>query len=463
MNEPRAFLASVFDSGLRDPIFAKCPGLFWQPQDIQRPCRTIEDLCRDLIRKSEVFVCVLDSRSGRALAFADVLTPVTVLEIELVQAIFERIPITIFALPGFKSNARLRGLVKFSGRFRLARVDHTACARPEASGLSPEAVSSICHVAERSWINLARERWAGIAERFRRHDRLNVQFLDGGFDAFRDPFEARETMRLIEAAASQQDHATRLAMLWAAVRQLCSVPYTDDAFNSVRPLWERTLSEWVRSAAWYGLHGDSPISQLSAVNSLIWIRERIPGQRLPATSPLDFQGTRGARASALYSIARRCWRPGHRWHLLTQALRDLELAMNACDGQLGGYLAIRGSVYRMRGQLRRAVRDHERMVELRTAQPAEKSALGEALTELGWTYAWVGRLRKSKRYLSQGVALLCEEAVTNPIQAAFRIRALRKLGAVQVLTFDLTGSRHSVAEAQRLARQYLVTDQMRIV
>ena len=391
MNEPRAFLASVFDSRLREPIFAKCPGLFWQPQDVPRECRTIEDLCRDLIRKSEAFVCVLDSRSGRALAFADVVTPITVLEIELVQAMFERIPIMIFTLPGFKNNVRLRGLVEFAGRFQLAQVNHTACARPETDGLVPEVVSSICNVAERNWINLTRERWSGIAERFRRHDSLNVQFLDCGFDAFRDPFEANETMRLIEAAASQQDHATRLAMLWAAVRQLCSVPYTDDAFSSARPLWERTLSEWVSSAAWYGLHGDSPISQLSAVNSLIWIRERTLGQRLPTMSPLYIHGTRGARASALYSIARRCWRLGHRWSLLTQALQDLELAMNAHDAQLAGYFAIRGSVYRMRGQFRKAVRDHEQMVELRAAQPTEKSALGEALAELGWTYAWVGR------------------------------------------------------------------------
>jgi lipopolysaccharide biosynthesis regulator YciM len=136
--------------------------------------------------------------------------------------------------------------------------------------------------------------------------------------------------------------------------------------------------------------------------------------------------------------------------------------MNAHDAQLGGYLAIRGSVYRMRGQLGMAVRDHERMVELRAAQPTETSALGEALAELGWTYAWAGRLGKAKQHLSRGVALLCEQAVTSPMQAGFRIRALRKLGAVQALTIDFRGSRRSIAEARSLARQYLVPDQMRI-
>jgi hypothetical protein len=52
------------------------------------------------------------------------------------------------------------------------------------------------------------------------------------------------------------------------------------------------------------------------------------------------------------------------------------------------------------------------------------------LSELGWTYAWVFRLLKARRSLLEGVTLLNKTPVTNPMQAGFRVRALRECGAV---------------------------------
>jgi hypothetical protein len=165
---------------------------------------------------------------------------------------------------------------------------------------------------------------------------LEIQFLQDMFHSFADPFDADDTRKLIETAAGQKDHASRLAMLWAAVRQLCSVPYISDEFRSTHPLWEKALNEWVRSAAWYGLHNNSPIGLLAAVNSLIRIRAQAPQAAIPPTSPQHIHGTHGARASALYSLAKRCWNPMHRWALLGRALDDVELAMAANPRRLGG-------------------------------------------------------------------------------------------------------------------------------
>jgi len=451
MRSPSVFLASVFDDALREPIFARCPGAMWQPQKIDRQGRTIEDVCRDLIRASTLFIGLLDGRGGRALAFAGVTTPVTVLEIELVQALFQRMPIRIFVLPGFTDNARLRGLVALAQSRRMAAIHRVASNVPER----------IARLARHARLVRLANRCRNLLGRLRRTDDLGIRFLDEEFARFADPFDPNETARLIEAAAAQKDHASRLAMLWAAVRQLCSVPYRDDAFCYARPLWERAFNEWVRSAAWYGLHDDSPISLLAAVNSVIWLRAQPDGGALPENSPLHIHGTTGARASALYSMAKRRWWPPHRWALLSEALREVDTAIQARPTRRSGYLAIRGSIYRLRGQLGRAIRDHEEMVRSREREPHNAANLGEALSELGWTYAWAGRLCKARGTLSRGVDLMKELPVTNAMEAGFRARALRKYGAVQALTFDFSGAKRSRAEARQLAGDYLVSDQVR--
>jgi hypothetical protein len=50
--------------------------------------------------------------------------------------------------------------------------------------------------------------------------------------------------------------------LWPALRQLASVPYDDPQFAAHRSLWEKLAGAWDHSAAWYGLHDDSPIGKL---------------------------------------------------------------------------------------------------------------------------------------------------------------------------------------------------------
>lgn len=86
------------------------PGSLWCPEREARTGREIEKACRGAIEKSDVFIAVLDHRPGRAIAFEKsskgerISTPVTVLEAEIIQAIFQGTPAYIIALPGFEKN-----------------------------------------------------------------------------------------------------------------------------------------------------------------------------------------------------------------------------------------------------------------------------------------------------------------------------------------------------------------------
>jgi hypothetical protein len=115
-----------------------------------------------------------------------------------------------------------------------------------------------------------------LARHFRALRKLDVCLLDIPASAIADPFSAREVDRQLGKAATQIDHAAQLSYLWPALRQLASVPYDEPHNGDYAHQWERLASAWDRSAAWYGLHDDSPISKLAAVNTLIALYERGP-------------------------------------------------------------------------------------------------------------------------------------------------------------------------------------------
>src|ERR1043166_9468874 len=340
MSEPRIFLASVFDDELRQPIFARCPHTIWRPEGLMEKGRTIEDVCRELIRDSRALVALLDHRGGRALAFEGVKTPVTVLEIELIQALFQKMPVFVFILDGFSGNERLRGLVHLAERWRLAKVRyfHRNTLGHRKAGLPEEIIDSIRKIADNTPSQRIVEWIRTLSMRFRRYRTLDIQLSNYEFAGFCDEFDTTGTQRLIETAAATRDHAARLAMLWAAIRQLCSVPYTQDEFTDARPLWDKALSEWGRSAAWYGLHDDSPLGLLATVNTHNWIRAR--GDEIPKDcDSYRVHGIGGARARAVYSMANRSWSFVSRWQLLTRALQEVDVAIDAHPERRARYLA----------------------------------------------------------------------------------------------------------------------------
>jgi hypothetical protein len=460
VNVPTVFLASVFDPGIDEPLRAESPGLIWDPRTYPRdtPTQTIEDVCRKLIRKSKLFVGVFDERGGHA-PFEEGVAPVTVLEIELLQALFERMPIYLFLLPGFERNRRLSGLVDMARRHGSAVI--TDCPfdflQNTDSGrrLSPLAVAATNRVIrDPIGQRLARAISAG-ARRLRPFTRLDVSLLDIPATAIRDPLDCEQVNRQLEKASTQSDHAARMSYLWPAMRQLASAPYDDPRFAEHRALWQRLAGAWDRSASWYGLHGDTPIGKLAAVNSLLRTLE----SKEPSGSGVD--QARGARASAFYSMAKRLWNPVARRRLFLRALAETEVAMRSPGKDVSGYLAIRGSVHLKLWRVGRAVRDYEAVVAARASQKASPSAQGEAWVELGWGYLFALQVRKARHALRLGLALMREDYRRDPAQRVdFLIRALMKHALAFALMLDFAEAKVSAREGCRLARERVASDQL---
>ena len=458
---PRVFLSIVFDPGLHEPLRQACPGLIWDPREIvaREPGRTIEDVCRELIRKSRLFVGVFDERGGRA-PFEEGIEPVTVLEIELLQALFEPLPVHLFLLPGFEHNRRLCGLVDLARRQGRARVHPF----PEggvqvADGgrrvITPSGLAAIRGVLRDPPAQRLARGLSGLARRFRAFNKLDVCLLDIPAVAVADPFDARQVERQLGKTAMQTDHAAQLSYLWPALRQLSSVPYDKPTNAWHAALWERLASAWDRSAAWYGLHDDSPIGKLAAVNTLIALYERGP---LARTRP-DL--ARGARASGFYSMAKRLWNPFARRKLFHRAREEAEAAIAAAEGDTSGYIAIRASVNLKLWHTRQAVTDYETVVAARQALNHSQSSQGEAWVELGWGYFCALRLSKARTALRRGIALMRKDYRRDPsLRADFLIRALLKHALAFVLMLRFREARDTAREGCRLAHERLASDQL---
>jgi hypothetical protein len=321
--------------------------------------------------------------------------------------------------------------------------------------LSPAGVAAISRILRSPLSQRVRDRVTGAARRFRPFGKLDVTLLDVPVEPIADPFDARQVEQQLEKAAAQSDHAARLSYLWPALRQLASVPYNDARHAPYTVQWERLASGWDQSAAWYGLHDDSPIAKLAAVNTLIALYQ---SSAAPRGKP---DRARGARASGFYSMAKQLWNPLARRTLFRRALGEANAAIAAPEGDISGYRAIRGSVNLKLWHTRRAVADYEAVVAARQARNDSSSAQGEALVELGWGYLCAFRFADARDALRKGIALMREDYRRDPVlRADFLIRALLKHALAFVLMLRFDEARETAREGCRLAHERLASDQL---
>lgn len=137
------------------------------------------------------------------------------------------------------------------------------------------------------------------------------------------------------------------------------------------------------------------------------------------------QGTKGARASEYYSMAKMLPSP-QREHYLSMAERDLEDALRVIHDEPSGYIAIRGHIRLQQGRAREALTDFEEVRRLREAAGDQKGA-AEAAADVGLAHLYLGNRRLALRLLKEGVGAL--EASGS---RTFAIRARKRLALAQL-------------------------------
>lgn len=450
-----AFLASRMDPArrelnlLREDIYKLGQELgqpIWvaewsQPELRQRPPEDVQISCLRRVREVREFISVVDGSYGTPWNLAQL----CVLELEILTAALADKPFHFFVLDPYEPDPRTETLLE---AVRLAK--------PELRDTRPKSHDDILADLK---LRLTRRPAIGAGEHRGRSPgtptNLDVQFLDGNFTPLREDPSSQELIRdLLSRAASETDEATRLVFTWMAIRHLCATPYSDPGYAEFLPLWDAALSQWASAAAWYGLHGHHYLGRLAAVNTLIWIRERMAGGE--DQGGFSIHGTYGGRASEYYSMSKMTSSRAWKRTLLRRALADVNHAVEEQVGDRSGLLAIRGSVLQALGKRCAGLRDYQTVLRMRMASCESPGRIGEAQAELGMGFLRVGLIWKAGRYLRQGVANL-----ERSDRYEFTVRALYKLAVFYTVTLRRRKALEALRGARDLAKAHEVQGQLR--
>lgn len=430
-------------------------------RDKQDNLEVADELIRR-VREAKVFICVLGgSGHGSAIEVDTRPSAVSFFEIELYQATLLEKEIHLFIRDDFDPPPRLRNLLSILGG-----------AFPEWMNKKRLNDAGILDEVRKLIVTQERKRVLGLFYSFLTPIRRFVQALDKarakpvtGSPLFflNAQFESRSPNPDLVILESLFNHAKtlineeqRLSRLWIVLRELMCAPYTDTKDNDILNYWNLVLGQWAHAGAWYGLHGDTPLGCLAALNSMAEVRRRLSekhGRELPPNT-INYPG--GALASAKYSIAKRLYLPNRRITRLNEALEDVGLAMGQPDMVVDGLLAIRGSILRELRKFSEAVADYEAVLRIRQQRGASEPIIGEALSELGYGYLFQCKLRRGRDFCEEGVRLLRSSDAKG-----FLARALRKLSVAYLVTGHPLKAYEAWNEGKQIAAIHGAFDQFK--
>lgn len=460
-HEPDVFLSSAFRDfeDVREKIHELDKARIWAVEDSGRtdldqrtgasPFYIVDELIAQ-IRRSNLFICVLRDVYGTSVF--GTAESVSFLETEIYQAALFHNNIRFFLMEPFNPEGKLKGLLEMVRVLRPGIIPERA--QPETAVLDG---------IKRALAETPRRRhpWAISVKKlvgelaFRRGDpKPDIQFFDGVFRPVSDKPDRDHIRVLLDGLAGEKSVEKRLTRTWIALRELCAAPYDAPKFVEYLPLWNEALGVWSSAAAWYGLHGHLYAGRLAAVNSQISIRERMDWRQERHDSAHYIQGTKGARASEYYSMAKLLPSRSQRAHYLQLAERDVEDALHSVEDEPSGYLAIRGHIRLLQGDARKALADFEEVARLKEAA-GDVKGLGESLADVGLAHMRLGNLSLAVKLLREGVTSL-EDAESQ----TFAIRAKKRLAQALLLSGHPIQALRTLNAVHNTALENQIYDQM---
>lgn len=471
---PAVFLSSVFKDTFEDvfqrvplrqrildekrslPVWLWAYEHYW-PENAEDPgpnADTIIDRCFAGIKSADLFVFILTKRHGSGVTYFEDPSWASYLELELFAASILRKPIVVLHLRGHEPDDALRDTMLLLSRAfttgeyviddenGLYRRFRELCDALAAGTLKFGNSPAAAHLPE--WLSVQRSR-PELEE-----DLLNpaLTFLGGRLASSKPSANPDRAARLLAQVSSGirpspvggqtiLPHGAALFRVWSAIRELMDKKGTTYSDPSTAGLWDTSLGLWASNASWFGLHGHVWMGPLAAINSQTALRAAFASSPEYATAQ-DVREPLGARASAIYSIAQRM---DTRWRKLWHYRQVLTLATQAIERGTGtqqGALSIRGHAQMQMARLGvvwkfwLALEDFKNSLELRIKSGAPPANIGEAMTDLGFCYVFVGRRNKGLSLLQEGIALMRND--TSASGKGFLARGIRKLERAAKLT-----------------------------
>ena len=413
------------------------------------------------IRESRLFICILGgTRHGSPIRVGVDSSSVSFFEVELFQAALLQKSVYLFVRDDFNPKPPLKKLLDILDFYLpewISRkpMNDTKIMDQVRRLVDRDRLTSPFQAIRHLYKPIRRLVQGLHTIRGRKTENRGVRFLEEEFEQRTGQPNRNIIENVLNLVKVQPNEEKRLSRIWIGVRELMASPYTTSLDMEPLQYWNKLLGEWSKAGAWYGLHADTPLGCLAALNSVADIRcnlERQYGTKLQGHETA-YPG--GPLASARYSIAKRLYIAGDRKKLFNEALYDLKRAMNGPEPNEAGLIAIRGSIYRQLGAITEAVSDYEKVLNLRQAKDPKAADTGEAMSELGFAYLRQRHFRKGLDYCREGVELLRQG-----VRPGFLARGLRKLAVAYLCNGKLIKAYEAKREAEAVAMKHGAFDHL---
>ena len=422
------------------------------------PLETVDDLITR-IRQSSIFICILAGTShGTPISVHGHTSRASYLEIELVQATLFHKTIRIVVRDDFEPEPQLAELLSLiQGEF----ADWHSRERVSPERIYEKVAQIVDAETRRLWLRvptatmpairrLTQALWTSRRSTIAHQPLL---FLGGLQTAEREAPNEQLLQSITQSIDLEQVEERRLTRTWLGLRELLSLSPNHECASPWLSYWNDLLDEWSRAASWYGIHADSPMSPLAALNSVALIRrKRLELGQLSTGAEAVFPG--GAIASAKYSIARRLTVSRDRSDRLNEALQDTQRALDEKPLDPSGIIAVRGSIRRQLGSLADAIEDYRLVLRVRNQLKVPAYQIGDAETELGFALVLNLQPRVGASLCQSGV-----EKLRTGARAGFLIRGLRKASFAYLASGQVKAAWRAREEAKVLAESSASFDQ----
>lgn len=413
------------------------------------------------VREANTFICILGGTShGSSIKINEHPSSVSFFEIELFQAALLEKQVHVFIRDDFTPEPKLEALL---GILKFAFPEWRDIKRQSES----EILSEVERVVEtalhqhtsklyfklRAPINRLVQ--ALYTARARNSKNPSVLYLNSATEPRSEQPRIEILRPLVTNIDQQPNEEKRLSRLWIGLRELMAFSYENLRDEELLGYWNKLLSEWARAGAWYGLHADTPLGCLAALNSLAQVRQRLVTLNPKKNELEDRAFPGGALASSKYSIGKHLYVKSDRKARFNEALCDLQRSLDIPGGDKSGLLAIRGSIFRQMGRISECIDDYEEVLRIRRQIDAPVNQIGEALCELGFGYLRDLSPRKGLHYSQEGVEMLRQGG-----RAGFLARGLRKLAVAYLMNGRLVKAYEVRQEARAVAVKHGALDQL---
>jgi hypothetical protein len=442
-----------------------------------------ENTCLEEIDRSDFVVCVFDAQYGSSAR--DHIAGIALTDLEMFQALRSGKPIRIYVLENPKRSPELVALLEIAGTALPGMVVNLSTKRAIGDRVVADLEEHFRRskrtrpLSECKRFSMFCERT--IQQRFSLDDQLTgLRFLRDQFPTHSGVFDAENVADDLAMAQQLRPHDVRLAALWSVLQSLFAVPWYA-ADRRWLDLWDRCLSAWNKSAAWYGQHGLQYAGALAADNTLVAIRALLAGtgeamtlaeilkrgERIAGAPAgwIRLYETAGALGSEYFSISGLSpWRlrkhylwKADTWCAVGERVDAIE-AKAGLDPNLAGRAArasIRGQVRMALGDRSTGIRLLEESLRCRIEAKLNPDSIGWAQVALGHALYLNGNKRQAETNLDAGLA-----AVERTGSPGFIVRAKKRVAQIRVRQLRLRDAGAQLEQAWEIARTNHLMGQM---